>query len=103
MWKGRKKGESGRFAGEWPANGMAGEHRDWSEACSGGAFSPFDKLKNIAGFLRRPKKVSAKNRCDRSLKGQENRRTETAGRLVSPQEGRWMYMIIMNYPSIGLG
>ena len=71
--------------------------------CSVRAFSPFDFLKNIAGFLREPKKRFGGNRCDQVLESQENCRTETAGRQASPREGRWMCMVIMNYPSIGSG
>ena len=63
----------------------------------------FDSLKNIAGFLREPKNGFGGNRCDQVLESQENCRTETAGRQVSPREGRWMCMVIMSFPSIGSG
>lgn len=55
-------------------------------------------LKNIAGFLREPKRCFGGNRCDQVLESQENCRTETASRQVSPREGRWMCMVIMSFP-----
>ncbi|MCV3228783.1 hypothetical protein OHD62_10415 [Mesorhizobium sp. YC-39] len=64
-------------------------------------FLPFEKHRRIPS---KTEKGFGKESVRSCLKSQENRRTETAGRQVSPQEGRWMCMvIIMNYPSFGSG